>query len=262
MTLRPLVKRGSHELPQARDRQASRPPRRAGEEQAALAQSKSGAFVGPVSALASPLSVALVIIPSAEGVRVPSRTRGGRRAARVIRSNALFRYGVGSECDRFEARYTKYLGVNHFALAASGNALAAAMTPVGLGPGGLGPLQPDELRRRRVDRSLRFSRRQSPSSRRADIDFVIESPWGRKMDAETAYRQMFAAIPEGLTCLSLHFKAPGDFEAVEPDQAYIRTEEYVAFESGLVQELVAAHAVEVIDMREIRDRLRAARHDQ
>ena len=56
--------------------------------------------------------------------------------ARVIRSGALFRYGVGSECDRFEARYAEYLGVKHFALAASGsNALAAAMTAVGLGPG-------------------------------------------------------------------------------------------------------------------------------
>jgi dTDP-4-amino-4,6-dideoxygalactose transaminase len=55
---------------------------------------------------------------------------------RVIRSQALFRYGVGDECDRFEARYAEYLGVKHFALAASGsNALAAAMTAVGLGPG-------------------------------------------------------------------------------------------------------------------------------
>jgi dTDP-4-amino-4,6-dideoxygalactose transaminase len=56
--------------------------------------------------------------------------------ARVIRANALFRYGVGQECDRFEQRYAKYLGVRHFALSASGtNALAAAMTAVGLGPG-------------------------------------------------------------------------------------------------------------------------------
>ena len=55
---------------------------------------------------------------------------------RVIRSGALFRYGVGHECDRFEARFAEYLGVKHFALAASGsNALAAAMTAVGLGPG-------------------------------------------------------------------------------------------------------------------------------
>ena len=56
--------------------------------------------------------------------------------AKAIRNKALFRYGVGSECDRFEARYAEYLGVKHFALAASGsNALAAAMIAVGLGPG-------------------------------------------------------------------------------------------------------------------------------
>jgi dTDP-4-amino-4,6-dideoxygalactose transaminase len=56
--------------------------------------------------------------------------------AQVIRSGALFRYGVGGECDRFEERYSRYLGVKHFALAASGsNALAAAMIGVGLGPG-------------------------------------------------------------------------------------------------------------------------------
>jgi dTDP-4-amino-4,6-dideoxygalactose transaminase len=56
--------------------------------------------------------------------------------ARVIRSGALFRYGIGHECERFEHRYAEYLGVKHFALAASGsNALAAAMAAVGLGPG-------------------------------------------------------------------------------------------------------------------------------
>jgi dTDP-4-amino-4,6-dideoxygalactose transaminase len=56
--------------------------------------------------------------------------------AKVIRSGALFRYGIGGECARFEARYAEYLGARHFALCASGsNALAAAMTAVGLGPG-------------------------------------------------------------------------------------------------------------------------------
>jgi dTDP-4-amino-4,6-dideoxygalactose transaminase len=56
--------------------------------------------------------------------------------AKVIASNALFRYGMGGECDRFESRYAKYLGSKHFALAASGsNALAAAMIAAGLGPG-------------------------------------------------------------------------------------------------------------------------------
>jgi dTDP-4-amino-4,6-dideoxygalactose transaminase len=55
---------------------------------------------------------------------------------RVLRSGTLFRYGIGGECDRFEERYAKYLGVKHFALSASGsNALAAAMIGVGIGPG-------------------------------------------------------------------------------------------------------------------------------
>lgn len=56
--------------------------------------------------------------------------------ARVIRAGALFRYGVGHECETFERRYADYLGVKHFALAASGSqALAAAMAAAGLGPG-------------------------------------------------------------------------------------------------------------------------------
>jgi dTDP-4-amino-4,6-dideoxygalactose transaminase len=55
---------------------------------------------------------------------------------KVIKSQSLFRYGIGGECERFEARYAKYLGCNHFMLAASGsNALAAAMIALGLGPG-------------------------------------------------------------------------------------------------------------------------------
>src|SRR5580658_7507766 len=55
---------------------------------------------------------------------------------RVIEAGALFRYGVGRECETFEQRYAAYLGVKHFALAASGsNALAAAIAAVGIGPG-------------------------------------------------------------------------------------------------------------------------------
>ncbi|MBC8159142.1 MAG: DegT/DnrJ/EryC1/StrS family aminotransferase [Alphaproteobacteria bacterium] len=55
---------------------------------------------------------------------------------RTIRDGALFRYGVGGECERFEERYGTYLGVPHVALAASGTyALSAGMTALGLGPG-------------------------------------------------------------------------------------------------------------------------------
>ena len=56
--------------------------------------------------------------------------------ARVIRSGALFRYGEDSECERFETRYAAHLGVDHFALSASGTfALAAGLIGLGIGPG-------------------------------------------------------------------------------------------------------------------------------
>jgi len=56
--------------------------------------------------------------------------------AHAIRTSALFRYGIGHECDRFEHRYAEYLGCAHAALTASGtNALTAAMIGLGLGPG-------------------------------------------------------------------------------------------------------------------------------
>ncbi len=57
--------------------------------------------------------------------------------AKVILSGKLFRYGnLGSECERFEKRYAKYLGVKHVAMTASGtDALRAALVGVGVGPG-------------------------------------------------------------------------------------------------------------------------------
>ncbi len=94
------------------------------------------------------------------------------------------------------------------------------------------------------------------------FDLVIESPWGRTTDAATAYRAMFAEVPEGLTYLSLHFNAPGDFEIIEPEFAHIRTEEYAFFRSGRIPDLLAEHGIEAIGMRQIRDRLRAQRSRQ
>ena len=53
--------------------------------------------------------------------------------AKVIRQGTLFRYGVGGECDRFEARYAQNLGVKHFALTVSGTfALSSAIIALGI----------------------------------------------------------------------------------------------------------------------------------
>ena len=57
--------------------------------------------------------------------------------AKVILGGKMFRYGkLGSECERFERRYAKYLGVKHVGMCASGtDALRAALVGVGVGPG-------------------------------------------------------------------------------------------------------------------------------
>jgi dTDP-4-amino-4,6-dideoxygalactose transaminase len=54
----------------------------------------------------------------------------------VIKSGKLFRYHSESQCAKFEARYSKYLGVQHTHLCASGtNALTAGLSALGIGPG-------------------------------------------------------------------------------------------------------------------------------
>ncbi len=56
--------------------------------------------------------------------------------ARVVNSGKVFRYGIGGECDRFERRFARYLGVKHCAMTASGTqSLAAALIAAGIGPG-------------------------------------------------------------------------------------------------------------------------------
>ncbi|MFI0846329.1 DegT/DnrJ/EryC1/StrS family aminotransferase [Mesorhizobium sp. IMUNJ 23232] len=56
--------------------------------------------------------------------------------AKVIRSGKLFRYRDDSECERFEKRYAKHLGVSEFALGVSGTyGIAAGLVGLGIGPG-------------------------------------------------------------------------------------------------------------------------------
>jgi predicted glycoside hydrolase/deacetylase ChbG (UPF0249 family) len=89
----------------------------------------------------------------------------------------------------------------------------------------------------------------------ATFDAVPETPWGRTVDAATAYEAMFRGVPEGLTFLSLHFNAPGDFEVIEPEQAHIRTEEYAVFRTGKIKEWAQRFGIEIIGMRPLREAL-------
>ncbi len=89
------------------------------------------------------------------------------------------------------------------------------------------------------------------------FDLVLETPWQRANDAETVYREMFQNLSEGLTYLSLHFNAPGDFEVVEPEYAHIRTEEYALFKGRRITEWVGERGLTIVGLRDIRDRLRS-----
>ena len=56
--------------------------------------------------------------------------------AEAVLSGRMFRYQDGSQCDRFEKRYSRYLGVEHCMMSSSGTtALTAAIVGVGIGPG-------------------------------------------------------------------------------------------------------------------------------
>ncbi|HET7714273.1 MAG TPA: polysaccharide deacetylase family protein [Bauldia sp.] len=89
------------------------------------------------------------------------------------------------------------------------------------------------------------------------FDIVFETPWARKTDAETAYRAIFAEVAPGLTFLSMHFNQPGDFEAINPEWAHIRTEEYALFRTPKIKDWIKEFGIEVVGMRPLRDQLRA-----
>jgi predicted glycoside hydrolase/deacetylase ChbG (UPF0249 family) len=91
----------------------------------------------------------------------------------------------------------------------------------------------------------------------AVFDLVQETVWDRQSDAESTYLEIFRGLPDGLTFLSLHFNAPGDFEVIEPSHAHIRTDEYALFKSGRTQRWAEELGLEIVGMRELRNDLRS-----
>ena len=88
------------------------------------------------------------------------------------------------------------------------------------------------------------------------FDLFFETPWDRSAEAEGVYRDALAGVPDGLSFFAFHFNAPGDFEVIEPEFARYRTDEYALFSSGKIEPLLAEFGIDLIGMREIRDRRR------
>ncbi|HEV2365295.1 MAG TPA: ChbG/HpnK family deacetylase [Caulobacteraceae bacterium] len=91
------------------------------------------------------------------------------------------------------------------------------------------------------------------------FDRLLETPWKRRGDVASAYAAHFDKVPDGLTYMMFHFNQPGDYEAVEPELAHIRTEEYALFASGKIEPMLAERSLSLVGMRQIRDRRRRLR---
>lgn len=53
-------------------------------------------------------------------------------------------------------------------------------------------------------------------------------------EAPDAYQQMITSLPEGVTHIALHCTTPGEFEAIEPDHAAWRIQEYALLDEGRI----------------------------
>jgi len=90
-------------------------------------------------------------------------------------------------------------------------------------------------------------------------DRVLETPWTREEDPQTRYRRLFDGVGDGFTFVALHPNAPGEIEAIEPETATIRIEEYDILTGAFGERLVKALQARRIGMRALRDQRRALR---
>ena len=91
------------------------------------------------------------------------------------------------------------------------------------------------------------------------FDRVLETNFGRPSTqslARDAYQEMFTKSKSGLTFAALHPNAPGEVEAIEPNQFHVRTDEYEIFSSENYLTWLAKKEVKPIGMRELRDAMR------
>jgi hypothetical protein len=78
----------------------------------------------------------------------------------------------------------------------------------------------------------------------------------RQLSCDEAYRHMVDHAAPGITFLSLHCNAPGDIEAMHPNDAAWRIAEYKLFQEPDFLAWIANQDVQLSGFREIRDRYR------
>ena len=91
------------------------------------------------------------------------------------------------------------------------------------------------------------------------VDHFCSATGAPSDQALESYRAMMRSLPAGLTFLSLHCNAPGDFEAIFPERAHRRTDEYRIFRGPSFGAWAAAEGLATTGMRPLRDRMRSRR---
>jgi predicted glycoside hydrolase/deacetylase ChbG (UPF0249 family) len=88
------------------------------------------------------------------------------------------------------------------------------------------------------------------------VDHFRMTPGVPPGQSDSAYRELIAGLPEGLTLVAVHPNTSGDIEAIIPERAHFRTEEYRLFRDAKFKEFIAAQNIQSLGFRPIRELLR------
>jgi hypothetical protein len=88
------------------------------------------------------------------------------------------------------------------------------------------------------------------------VDHFRMTPGGAPQESDRAYRELIAGLPIGLTLIAVHPNTSGDIEAIIPQRAHFRTEEYRLFRDANFKEFIVAQNVQSLGFRQIRELLR------
>ena len=88
------------------------------------------------------------------------------------------------------------------------------------------------------------------------VDHFRMTPDVSSQESDSAYRELVAGLPEGLTLVAVHPNTSGDIEAIIPERAHFRTEEYRLFRDPEFKEFISAQNIQTLGFRSIRKLLR------
>ncbi len=88
------------------------------------------------------------------------------------------------------------------------------------------------------------------------VDHFRMTPGVPPWESDRTYRELIAGLPEGLTLVAVHPNISGDIEAIIPERAHFRTEEYRLFRDAKFRDFIAAQNVQSLGFRPIRELLR------